>query len=503
MKMRARAIGAILRKDLTTAWPGVAAILFIAIVQAVILGTHDLDSSGVHYTASVQIGFVAAALLAMCVIVFTGQQDPAAGTRHEWLTRPIGRLEMFLAKSLFFLTGVGLPILIGFILHDLLLGHSALEIAQTRAGAAVLILLGAPAAAALSALNDSLAGALILLSATLVVGVTTVFLISQPVGQEFAPTQMQWMFGALCVPVLFAGGLTLAFIGFGRRRVGLGRALAAAAPAPLVIIQAVFANYAVAGPAHANAIPAAPQEVVRIRPGSQRWCIEREARQAYEVVRQGFEGLTRGEALILDRSVRVGTGRSPVLVWNPADGRTIAFHRTDGAIEEFSLRTGAPLHFGPARSAESGASPLWRYALDLTLARQAGQYPIPTDGVRRRIPGLGYCRAGAPTIGRRRELGLELGLVAVSCFIPGDQPDLVAISTGAEPSCAVSCTVNYAPAAAEFPGGRTYRTTARWAGRLPSHVTVTTYDATARFSREVPGAFPPGRKLEPCTAAAA
>ncbi|MCZ6870413.1 MAG: hypothetical protein O7G84_13005, partial [Gammaproteobacteria bacterium] len=44
------------------------------------------------------------------VTIASIQEDPASSLNHDWLTRPISGPELFLAKVLFLLSTIGLPI---------------------------------------------------------------------------------------------------------------------------------------------------------------------------------------------------------------------------------------------------------------------------------------------------------------------------------------------------------------------------------------------------------
>lgn len=121
MKPNISVITAILRKDLIGLMPLVllSCVIFLIAPAIANLKLESVLLEGEFWvllqTNFYYISFFLAALLMISVL----QQDPAASLHHDWLTRPIARHDWLLAKLLFMLVAIVLPVIAGRILINL------------------------------------------------------------------------------------------------------------------------------------------------------------------------------------------------------------------------------------------------------------------------------------------------------------------------------------------------------------------------------------------------
>src|SRR5580658_2674829 len=100
----------IFKKDARLLWPMAALVAVLHVCAAI--PRHLIDQG----MASVQLEVLsellsALALLGVTVLVVVAMhQDPVPGTRQDWLVRPIRRRDLILAKLLFVLLMVQLPL---------------------------------------------------------------------------------------------------------------------------------------------------------------------------------------------------------------------------------------------------------------------------------------------------------------------------------------------------------------------------------------------------------
>ncbi len=124
MKHDVRVILAILRKDVLGLLPliGLAFVVFLMVPAIANMKLEGLAGDFEFWVALqanfYYIGFFLAALLMILVL----QQDPAASLHADWLTRPISRRNWLLAKLLFMLLVIVLPVIVGRILINLSAG---------------------------------------------------------------------------------------------------------------------------------------------------------------------------------------------------------------------------------------------------------------------------------------------------------------------------------------------------------------------------------------------
>jgi hypothetical protein len=123
----------ILRKDLGLLWP---LVLLSALVQFgldAMMFVADRTPEAQYLLLSARLAVIVVFLVITLTIAQGVHQEPIPGTRQDWLVRPIRRLDLLMAKLLFVLVAVHLPMFIG----DLV-GAAAHGFAWPQAGAAAL-----------------------------------------------------------------------------------------------------------------------------------------------------------------------------------------------------------------------------------------------------------------------------------------------------------------------------------------------------------------------------
>ncbi|HET7132224.1 MAG TPA: hypothetical protein VFJ95_08245, partial [Gammaproteobacteria bacterium] len=151
MSPHLRTIGAVLRKDLLSLWP-MAAITAFLIVAGVVLANMDLGIPALGtYVGSMTM--LAAALLTTAVI----QQDTAVSVTHDWLTRPVARVDLVAAKAAFIAISLLLPVVATRAAVYSLHGYSWLEalLAAVNVDSYALVL-GLPVVIAAAAITPTL-----------------------------------------------------------------------------------------------------------------------------------------------------------------------------------------------------------------------------------------------------------------------------------------------------------------------------------------------------------
>src|SRR4051812_36077204 len=99
----------ILRKDWILLWPMVALVTAIQVALEVAgyrAGFFSADSAAVELLRPLTLAWFAG-ISALTVAVV--HQDPIPGVDHDWLVRPIRRTDLLVAKILFVLLAISVP----------------------------------------------------------------------------------------------------------------------------------------------------------------------------------------------------------------------------------------------------------------------------------------------------------------------------------------------------------------------------------------------------------
>ncbi|PCJ27462.1 MAG: hypothetical protein COA96_02895 [SAR86 cluster bacterium] len=122
MNIHLRAISAIVKKDVLELLPLVIITIVAFLLQSIIAVTNyegDADFWATLQANFYWIGYFLGTLLMVSVL----QQDPAASLNHDWLTRPIARRDWLLAKLLFLMLTICIPVVLSRFLINLSSGY--------------------------------------------------------------------------------------------------------------------------------------------------------------------------------------------------------------------------------------------------------------------------------------------------------------------------------------------------------------------------------------------
>ena len=175
------------RKDARLLWPFALTLALAQAMNGTLHFIRDHLATSVSFE-TVTTRFPIVVLLGMAALAVTVvHQDPLTSTAHDWLVRPMRRRDLLLAKILFVLLLIHLPIFLLDFAEGVLAGApqgEALLAAFTR-GATLLGVITAPALM-LGAVTASLAEAL-LLGSIVAIALAALILVLGPFGQRLSP----------------------------------------------------------------------------------------------------------------------------------------------------------------------------------------------------------------------------------------------------------------------------------------------------------------------------
>jgi hypothetical protein len=485
------ALRALVLKDLRLLWP-------LVVLTAALLASRGLDLAALGLFGAYLP--IAAQLAAGFFVLALVQQDAPASLRFDWLTRPIPKLALLVAKLLLATLVVVAPAVLGAAVAGVREGAPPVE--ALLAGLATIRgpLVAAFALLVVGALTTTLVEAIGVL-----IGLFLLFVFVPPAARQVSGlTEAVLFLGSgwvLLCAFLFvgvAGGLAALWLQYRRRSTTQARAAFAltiagfAALFTFVTWDTVFAVQVAAGPSDPAAarfsLVRGPECFAAKRlessPGADDpkglWSTEqqREAGPGALAVMipvrpQGLPGgwrmsIAHASAAFIDPQGKVLHRQEPTQV-TPLWARA-----GDGALEAQNTwllpRTAFADLAGRARQV--------RIRYSVALLAPAHSAEIPVDGVRRDLAGLGHCAAT-----RHGPVAIE-----VTCFKAGRQPDsLTARPAGSELfEGAAAGWPSFAPDPLQFsPGRRSTMTITHALARPVSRVVITAYEARAHVVREV------------------
>ena len=92
MSLRPKVVAAVVRKDLHALWP-MAAVATLLVLADIVVAEFGLGSLGGSLPLRTLLPFVTQLTYGLLVVAVI-QQDTAVSTTHDWLTKPISRLDM-------------------------------------------------------------------------------------------------------------------------------------------------------------------------------------------------------------------------------------------------------------------------------------------------------------------------------------------------------------------------------------------------------------------------
>ena len=222
----------IFRKDLILLWPVVAlsALAQFGLDALMFVADRSPDSQYLLLTARL---FVIVVFLTIAFVIALGvHQEPIPGTRQDWLVRPIRRRDLLIAKLLFVLAAVHLPMFLGDLVEAMAQGLSwdQAAIAALSRNLYVLVTLSVPAFgfAAMTRNTAQFVG----VGVTYFIAITAAtFLLSNVArinGQEQATnplfwTGVAWVQQSLARVVLALGAIAALLLLYFGRKVALAR----------------------------------------------------------------------------------------------------------------------------------------------------------------------------------------------------------------------------------------------------------------------------------------
>jgi hypothetical protein len=459
---RTTVIRAVIEKDFRLYWPVVALIVSLR------AGAWALQAGGLFSQSNANDLQSLAQLAGLFLIIAVVQQDPAASDRHDWLIRPIRKLDLLLAKAIFILLFTFAPLELSQAAIQLTGGMAPGAVFQAFAADCVTSAIAIPAVITFAVLTRTLVIAIAAAIAAMAIYIVF-FLTSLQNVVEGSP--VRWLVDQPFFLAMTLVGVAALWLAYRRREMTRARALFAGAmlamfavtcylPAHVLFAaqQAISANaqaasgvaLAPAGGCIADAhrteflseagddvIMAAPGETVAATGDGHKPMSERDLRKLPGVfapapwaprqfdhegpspivftTRVQPSGVPAGGLLIVDdvRGAYVdGSGR---VVGAPLIGRRVREGYHHSGANDFQ-----ELWLISQRDAAAQAGARLRLDYDLTLLTPVGTYVIPFGGRAVHAPGLGDCRFGSDSGPERRTINCKLTGAKPALLTAGD-----------------------------------------------------------------------------------
>lgn len=472
-------IAAIVRKDFNSLWP---LIIGAAVLPIWIVGDRLIDLPEPLPLLLFAIG--AFAIIALAVTLF--HQDAAPSVRHDWLTRPIGPVNLIAAKVAFLFLFLGAPVFVAQFARELLQDHS---LAEALLSSLVVLTTGALAMIPvifLALVTSSLVEALGVMFAFAIVSVLALIFLQRNGGNGGGAA---WILQDLDLAVALIFAVFITFLLFRRKApmqarlayfVGLTICTVGVAFMPGRAAIAVGLQQRMGADAPEAKSLSAKIEVICRREGGGAQNFRKNP-ASYLHGDLAIAGQPAGWQVAIDHIQAQYLGRG-----DKAGERVWAGAREAGAPSAegntWTLETPGPVD--PANSQNL----VWTYAL--TLLEPVGSQDLIADGKRRYLPGFGYCNTEWD--GR--------GEVNVKCFKPFSQPAAISTQVVGKPQTfnLTSTPISYRPAILEGLGDYRQGSPRRQAiGKQlspPQVLRLTAYAPRAHVSRQMsmplPSALP-------------
>ena len=506
MSLRPKAVAAIVRKDLLAQWPMVAVAIVLLLADIVVANFVELGRGTEVRVLLPLVTQLTCALLVVSVI----QQDTAVSVSHDWLTKPMSRVDVVAAKGAFIALTLFVPIALIRAVVYAVQGFSPLEALLTALDVDdVYVLMALPVVIAAAVVTPTVLQA----TAALIAMFVLVFVVPTVLGALDIPTLDERIFGAGAVWILLwiatvaALGLSagVLYLQYGRRSTASARALLVVTPI-LVILTPTFVGWPqLFAIQKAVAVDAPPGDdfAIRVNAG----CFPAESTALLVGAAASTQTRLVGAGL-WNRDELQGAGHGAIAFatgvaardleegWRMrvseveatyTDERGNVLQRTvpsritavpqmalDGTVAStnFWLLAGAALE-------RLRREPTARLSLTYSLALLApSTAELVADGERRHVPGFGYCGATYEPAD---------STLAIDCFKRGAQPALITAQIPGAPLRTASTPYpDYGPAWLEALTGRRYPLTLQVpAGVDHSKVELTAYEARSHFQRRV------------------
>lgn len=484
MNRRLASIGAVLRKDAVAYWPFALGTVAIILLRP---WYHELNRFELPSTLA--LGFATVASVFLIIAVVHG--DAAASSRHDWLTRPVRRLDLILAKAVYLALVIFLPWLLGAfgeatIYQRLPVGEALLE----TSGQLIFFALALPVIA-FAALTANLVEAIvsIITAALLLAGgvllgskVMELYVHSTPI----VGSSSGWPLLYVVIVIGAAGSVVTLWLQYRRRRTPAARAVLAG-----TLLLGLLVGFAASafGGAFAPAVGKGDPALAGIQLGDPTICRkdglakdhqttdawlarlsswddleERQAGPSPSALIAGaaVNGLPANWMVSIDRvEGRLSTGLNP-------PGGALSTNRGPG-VHDF--QTNWLLTREQAQALPSTAHLV--QTVDMQVLKPIHTFSFPDDGKRHHIPGFGWC--GVMT---------EDGAVKALCRKGYPNPAKVEIvRSGQSTTCQINCGDNPMPGWAQLP--LTSGFDRQLAGARGGQVQVIVYEHAGRIRRTI------------------
>lgn len=490
MKLHLETVVAIIRKDLRCLWPYVLLLAALFGVETVLTNLEivtDIPWLNSLIVALPQLNILGIGILAIAVF----HQDPANTLVHDWLTRPLSRTDLFIAKIGFLILTVTVPVVLVRFIFNILAGFpldaAMIEASIPRNSWTVLAAIFFIGAAMLSrSIVQSLGVFAVVFVLLSISGLTMEAFPANPdaLGDDLATQSVIWLL-ALPMVILFLGLLAAIYWLQYKRRSFLIAWAAFAVGGTLTTLIVLL-------PFNVSSWPVLFSIVQLTQPESS---VSENERIAFDSLYSCFpssvlsmdvddfgtiaqQRLTGGTHWREDDFMAAGNGgvafmtsvtsRSLPRGWRIDTLKVNANYSSSGMERDLRLRPARVTVENPDAAYGDTISNYWLASnstvnqlkglsgleldLEFSLAALSPESVVlETDGVRRHFPSIGYCRA------EREDL---LNRVNVECFKRGLQPTMLSAELIDIPSSRVDGAYpNYAPRWLNWVNGTRYTMT--------------------------------------------
>jgi non-heme chloroperoxidase len=513
-----RIVAAIVRKDLYTLWPLVVVVIAMLIAGRA-MATFDLG--GEQRVLVTLVVRLACALLVVAAI----QQDTTVSVTHDWLTKPIRRMDMVAAKGAFVALTLFVPVVLirfvayasqGYSLGEALLAAADVDPIQVMLGLPVVVAAAAVTATLLQAAAVLIGVFIVVFVVSSLLAALGVVAIDESILAAGAAWTVLWPLTVFTIGVAAA----VLWLEYGRRRTAAARATLAAAPLIVVLVSMLVGWQQLFALQKAVARDAPPGDELEVALNA--GCFPAESAG----VLKGGAGGTSAATQLLGAGLwsaedleAAGSGAvafaTAVSARDVPDGWVMKIANVEATYvdeEQRVLRRARPARLTAQRQTTldgraAGAhawllptaaverlerEPAARLRLDYSVSLlEPSAVDLEVDGKRRYLPNVGYCGA---------RYDAAASAIHVDCFKRGPQPALIAADIPGAPLRTTDTVYpDYTPDWLELLTGRRYELTIDVpAGVAHSRIVLTAYEARSHFDRqlEVPGIL--GGSLDKC-----
>lgn len=512
---RFRTIIAICKKDFLGLLPLVFLVNGLILVETLISKVDMAIQGQIWVLVQLTAPYVSSGAIGL-LIISAFQLDTPSSLTHDWLIRPIRKVDLFLSKIFFLFLFAAIPLILIRLIVNIFIGYSFTEsLLEASAFKTPIAMVSIPLFVGIGIVSQTTLQALGVVIGSLLLGAAMLIVpaLSVPHPDKINFNGFTWLPQFFAFSLLLIGLWLISWFQFQKRdslksQVTIGALL-------LIGIFAFFASYKlplwppifqilssayddVDETTTANIIldsiyscfPAVtigndlygdaetPQEGIKGLAGLNYFT-------AWELEAAGPKGIafsTRVQARNLPRDWRLITVNATATYSTNANNQYFRFSPASGVTPALVNSRSDGTHFWalPEQELERLASdPTTQLTLDLDVAvLSPTKYILEPDNQRRYFPGVGYCSAKPDAIGNE---------LIVDCFKRGPRPTLVSAEIAGIPATRVDATKpNFSPKFLQVFGGQHYRMTISSASLLPNaNVLITLFEQKAFVSKQL------------------